>query len=715
MKALELAPFNVAVLANIAQCYLRQGLQDDCVEFCTRALFVDPNHVKALSRRANVWHQQRKLKEAAADMRKALALDPENPDVVEQHSIIVGDYEDSVMSSKLDSAIHGIGAAPDDLNSNVVEELRFVQEVLQKMDECHDEQNASTATDQIPMEAADEIVSWKWVAYELVLPVVERNRHVRDKLRTSGDLFRLCDRLCDVFEAATVHTTDFSHNTKNASERELIVCAMLNCVAAAVINSPRNQIVLYRHSCFRDAIFAVMTSIRRRMSSDASSLLKSCAIHASVVRVIEELVDSKAWRQAVIASPACLAVLLELVQLDGSDSSLSQRDSQAVKNCSLSASSICFTLSNEVTSVKEFNTLGHEVAIAISHAIQAFSAADSATLCNLLGFLTNLSSTEGFRSAVEASECECERTALVTNLLSIAHQCFVAPRKPLDYASSERALAALLNLSFPESSHIRRHDLLKLETIDTLRRILAHWSSQTFARAVCVLSRTVSLLCRLQVVSKVLDKNAHIELCEQDLSTGPLLSELYRICKEAISSHNSGILISDEIWQVCAQVWCHFGWCAHLPAVREFLRQQSALHVLMQAIGLANSQNSYRSAAGATSGRANSASSTTSTERLVGNIVKVMIALHGDHHPEDCTEFSSKQHLSVLVTALKDLPDGLARKNVAILLAKLCQRDSGIKDTIRSLRGIEMMMAVSQSLQKPTTLLNAKAAAGPAF
>lgn len=123
------------MLANIAQSYLRLGQYDDCVEFCSRALFIDPNHVKALSRRATVWHRQKKLKKAAEDMWKALVLDPENPDVVEQHSIIVGDYEDAMTSSTLDSAVRGDSKATAKLSSVAVEELRFVQELMQKMDQ----------------------------------------------------------------------------------------------------------------------------------------------------------------------------------------------------------------------------------------------------------------------------------------------------------------------------------------------------------------------------------------------------------------------------------------------------------------------------------------------------------------------------------------------------------------------------------------------------
>ncbi|KAG7395878.1 hypothetical protein PHYBOEH_003082 [Phytophthora boehmeriae] len=144
MEALSVSPFNVAVLANIAQCYLRLERLSDCIEFCTRTLYIDAGYVKALSRRATALHQQKKLKEAADDMRKALALDKENADIVEQHSIIVGDYEDSVTNSNIERALQLIsgnniprGDISDVLpcSTSSIEELRFSLELLKKMDE----------------------------------------------------------------------------------------------------------------------------------------------------------------------------------------------------------------------------------------------------------------------------------------------------------------------------------------------------------------------------------------------------------------------------------------------------------------------------------------------------------------------------------------------------------------------------------------------------
>ncbi|RLN53634.1 hypothetical protein BBJ29_004744 [Phytophthora kernoviae] len=177
MQALSTSPFNVAVLANIAQCYLRLDELSDCIEFCTRTLYIDADYVKALSRRATAFHQKKRLKEAADDMRKAFALDKENVDIVEQHSIIVGDYEDSVTNSEIEAALQlkstnrknkGDGSGVLPFSTSSVEELRFSLELLKKMDEQSIVNNPKT-------EGQHGQVLDAWVAYDLLLPFMERN------------------------------------------------------------------------------------------------------------------------------------------------------------------------------------------------------------------------------------------------------------------------------------------------------------------------------------------------------------------------------------------------------------------------------------------------------------------------------------------------------------------------------------------------------------
>lgn len=707
MKALDLAPFNVAVLANIAQCYLRQDNVEDCIEFCTRTLYIDPNHVKALSRRANVWHKQSKLKEAAEDMKKALVLDPENPDVIEQHSIVVGDYEDFAKKSFLEATIRGDSTCKQTLEVSAIQELRFVQEIF---DQINKQVKNAEASSLMETEASDselcttstsDVIQWQWAAYELLLPFVERSEDVRDHLRTSGELFRLCDRLCGVFGAVTLVAQNPSMNmsakSKDRLESESIVSAMLNCVAATVADSSRNQVVLFRQTAFREYILEAVSKEHTDVVSgsdhrDLHNILASPLIQASIARVLEEVIDSKAWKNAVLSSRSCLNKLFEILKVEHVEKQMPKSHLVAITNRTISASSICFTLSNDAAGINTLvssDDVGDRI-IVMSKSIQAFSASDSPTLKNLLGLVTNLTTVEAFRVAIEAASRENERKLLVESLLSIAHRFFTVP-VPAENSTSERALAALLNLSFHDYSQVRQKDLLEMNTIDVLLQMFANIQPEALPTSICVVSRASSLLCRLHVARYIADKTSKASECEEKLSSNPVLIELVRICKCIITSYKNP---SEEIWQICAQIWCHFGWCAHLATVRSFLRQENAVSFLLKAIAVANDRSPYRNQLEPAKKNGSS------TERLVGNIAKVLIALESDHTENDYTTFSKERNLGVLVTALQHLPDGLARKNVAILLAKLCQHDSSIKDTVRSLRGIEMMLSISQALQK---------------
>ncbi|KAG6965108.1 hypothetical protein JG687_00005593 [Phytophthora cactorum] len=287
MEALTASPFNVAVLANTAQCYLRLDQLDDCVEFCTRTLFVDENYVKALSRRATVWHRQEKLKEAADDMRKAFALDEENVDIAEQYSSIVGDYEDSITNSELETALNKrdtTSLRTVSLGPSSIEELRFSLELFKKMDEQSTADNSS---------AGD--VQDAWVAYDLVLPFVEKNEYVRAKFRTSGEMDKLCERILTALstpeEGAEVHKS--RHQT-----HEIILSAMINCAAAAVADTPRNQVVMFRNVAFRKQILAFYGDLSRTKKGSLAILVKT----------LQELSDGLARKNvAILLAKLCQA------------------------------------------------------------------------------------------------------------------------------------------------------------------------------------------------------------------------------------------------------------------------------------------------------------------------------------------------------------------------------------------------------------------------
>ncbi|KAL3662783.1 hypothetical protein V7S43_012186 [Phytophthora oleae] len=638
MEALTASPFSVAVLANIAQCFLRLDQLDDCVEFCTRTLYVDNNHVKALSRRATAFHRQKRLKEAADDMRKAFSLDGENADIIEQHSVIVGDYEDSITNSALDSALNRTESP------SAIEELRFSLQVFKKMSEQAAQEPQRRVKDA-------------WVAYALVLPFMERNEHVRAKFRTSGEMEKLCERI----EAALTTAED-----QSAAEAE-ILSGMINCSVAAVAESPRNQVVMFRNVNFRERILTIVGALGKSRAGKTPWM-----IQASLVRFLEAVVESKSWRNAMISSNDVLSSLLTALCLRFEDKPESSDERSWISATTLSASSICFTLSSESTGIQAFNRQSVDCIAAVAQPLEAANETD--LLRNLLGFVTNLSTNKSIRETIESNNCEENRLKLIQVLLRT-----VETTASKDLTCTERALGALLNISSVEKSQIRSFDLVESGAVDVVEKILSIASPTTFSDSILVLSRTASLLCRLHSAKgEVLDR----------LTSSEMLSKLYTVCEYANPSFNGRLeAIPDEIWQLYAQILCHFGWCAHVASVRGFLRNRKAVSLLIQAVATANAQDAFHRSSGA-------------CERLIGNGVKVLIAMQSDLDVADLQTFRDKRSLTVLVKALQELPDGVARKNVAILLAKLCQSDSQMKDTVRDLRGIEMMLSVARSLNR---------------
>lgn len=737
MHALDKSPFNVAVLANLAQTSLRLEHLDDAVEFSTRALFIHPQHVKALSRRAAALYRQKQWKDAAADVEKALGLEPGNADLVEQHSVIVGDYEDALAESELSAALALKRATNDDERVSV-EELRFVADLLKRMNESLP---AGDDDNQVQDEAESErdtghdtnkssLVKPAWVAYELLLPFLERNESVRTFVRTSGELTKLCDRLADITEPET-----FVKTLRDDTDQQLIVTAMINCVAAAIRSCSRNQVVTFQHVRFRKHILGVLEDMGRVGDCDrikAESTVENAATAvpwstlASVLRFVDEAVELKSWKRAVGSSQAVVRTLLALLQsppaivtttASGHTSpTISSQvptplDLQSLQHTVLAASGICFTISGDDHGLREF---AHDAVKSVQVAAAALShwqRLDARAVPNLLGFITNLSTVDAFRAALELPAAMCDdrplALCLTRDLLDIASS-GVRQASAVDVSCAERALAALLNLSFDPTSRIR-HALFTGDTVTTLEIILSVTTLDNCEQLQLIHSRAVSLLCRLHAVAPIdavfgsqdLNYKCVMRFSPEALHTVAqlthrnLLELLYQTCRQTLSttanSSNADTSRPSEAWQLSAHIWCHVGWCARDPSVRSFLREKCASSAMLQAIALANGQaaSGYRGP------------DASARERLVGNMVKVLIALHADCATQDTTVFATNASLKTLVEALKRLPDGPARKNVAVLLAKLCQNsDPSVKETVRALRGIEMMLTVSQSLEK---------------
>lgn len=664
-EALDKMPFNVAVLTNISQCYLRQNAVEDSIEFSTRALYVEPTHVKALSRRAAAYHQQQNLEKAAADMKQALASDPENMDVIEQHSIIVGEFEDSLAQRELETALSSSSSSQTGsalaLSRVEVEELRFVNEVLQRMNA----ESAPTSADAT-LTDKEALVLDAWVAYELLLPFLARNEHFRVMFRTSGEMQKLCGRIAHILSPADKFLSLLQSN----SHAETIVGAILDCAVSLMRSTPRNQIVMFRHAAFRQCVLAFAES---KIAMQALPL----SLQSNILQLLDEATACKSWRKAMMASESIVTTLLELM----GEELLSKTASELTKTQILrSSSSICLTISGDEHGLAIFPSNCLELVLeALPFDCSRKMQQSLEHEHNVLGVLMNLSTSARVRKILDTCDL---RADLARRLLDISSR----NRVTADATSSERALAALLNFTFDNAS-LTRCELVKAGAVDHAKRIL-----QRQHQPLLVLSRAASLVCRVHsVIDTESTANGERALLVAKYSDRSVLEALYAVCQDALISTSSAPetnqdpsdSVSEETWQLCAQIWCHVGWCINEVHVRCYLREKKALAAMIDTIALATSQP--RSSA---------------SERLVGNITKSLIRMQSDSEPADMAVFGQKRRLKTFVDALQCLPDGLARKNVAILLAKLCQSDVQIKELVRAMRGIEIMTSISASLQK---------------
>ncbi|KAJ0100484.1 hypothetical protein Patl1_21094 [Pistacia atlantica] len=66
---------------NIAACKLKLEEHSEASRLCTKVIELDPSNVKALFRRSQAYMKTSELEKAEADMKRALAIDPDNRDV----------------------------------------------------------------------------------------------------------------------------------------------------------------------------------------------------------------------------------------------------------------------------------------------------------------------------------------------------------------------------------------------------------------------------------------------------------------------------------------------------------------------------------------------------------------------------------------------------------------------------------------------------------
>jgi len=84
MVSSQVLPYDQRTLINIAQVHIKKVNHDDAMEYISRVLYLDPNHVKALSRQAFLLSERGDLVSALASGEKALGLDADNKELIVQ-------------------------------------------------------------------------------------------------------------------------------------------------------------------------------------------------------------------------------------------------------------------------------------------------------------------------------------------------------------------------------------------------------------------------------------------------------------------------------------------------------------------------------------------------------------------------------------------------------------------------------------------------------
>ena len=109
--ALKVRPYEVNTLMNIAQVKIKLQKFDDAMEFLSRVLYLDEDHVKALSRKAFILSEQGDFKNALPLVERAISLDNTNKDLriqMEEIRNIIKSSEEAERVKKLSNMVEKI-------------------------------------------------------------------------------------------------------------------------------------------------------------------------------------------------------------------------------------------------------------------------------------------------------------------------------------------------------------------------------------------------------------------------------------------------------------------------------------------------------------------------------------------------------------------------------------------------------------------------------
>lgn len=190
--AMKEDPFAINVLTNIALCHSKLQRWEDCLEFSSRALFLDNTSVKALCQSSKAYFQLHQMEEAESAIQAALLLDPKNVEVITYCELLRDEiYE--IEAVKTITAIRNNDTATKERGNKYWENLRLLLEVTENMD---DYLNADllTAVDRINealLNCGDEC--FQELHLRLVCTCLHKSSLLRAYMRSTGHLNGLCN------------------------------------------------------------------------------------------------------------------------------------------------------------------------------------------------------------------------------------------------------------------------------------------------------------------------------------------------------------------------------------------------------------------------------------------------------------------------------------------------------------------------------------------
>ncbi|CAK4156273.1 unnamed protein product [Aphanomyces euteiches] len=579
MDALLEAPFCPLILTNIAQAYMRLNAFDDAMEFCERALYVKPAHVKALSRKAAILHMRHNFDKAFAVIERAVAADEtKNPDLMEQFFQIKVDYEDAHGRADLQKHLE----QPHSLETW---HLHTMQSLLEKL--------GDNDADQTPLLRA-------------ILPMLQSDHECKLLFRTSGSLLRICARLDD--------ETPVDDDEKRA---------ILECILSVAIDDSCTQ-----HRLFLDVPFRqwIIDAISNNSSSHIDLLLN----------LLDECMNVKLWKTCIASNMPVLRGLLTMLTgkatADGAANLLFKASELESGRLILTTALVQPALSALLT------TLAHPPS--------------TTSLLHTVGLVHNLTNHAVFREIV----------ATEANVPEQMTQRLVALLERRDNIVAKRTLAILLNLSLDASTRLRSD----MAAANVHQHVLSWLERSTQGTSVALLSRLVSVLCRLH------------SLPSREIAAPAFLSALWRVFEQTQDRN-------EATWQLHAQLMCHFAWSQEVPTTKDFFEEHGCVTAMVKFLHGKRPLVAKEEAA--------------AFERTVTNCTKCWISLLPTT-PSTSKAITDNGGLELLVDLMSHMKDEkVARKNVAILLAKLCQRSDDIKERVRALRGIEMMLSICRDLK----------------